>query len=437
MPNPTSPPQAWLSNTQIGVAYDCARNWQGQYQIGVRPRGRAASYPMRVGTLGHLHVQHTLDPRPGLRWLDRVAAKQAEDDLYYDEDVDRAAGVAADRIVARLQAAHRVPARDAEGLLVERLVRVPWADLQHSLRFNVPNLVFHAFSGMEGRIDVVDIDGRTLDSTCGGQAERVSVTIRDFKFTQKAVGDALDPPGAGLDRQLAVYRVLVQSLGFDVESMVLTVVDARPMLTLDDYLADGSQLVRADGLSGIVARNVEAQVYLDAWNILEARRKRDKPTPKNLVKVREQLAADCAERDRHADTLRRIERVVDVPQSMSWNVAREIVIDAIHAMDSRLRDAEAGRYPANHRSHRQSPCNGWCPMRAACHAATGFADTRIRGDLTNPADQWMAFTAFENACRDMVDRGLYESRAQRHARVAAALARTAESTPASDVEPTC
>ena len=385
-------------------AFDCGRAWAGVYGIGVRPHPTHStkSHPqwgraLRVGSLGHLRVEHAFaDPVPGLDWDARVARWQTAESLPYHPREDADAEFAANLVIADLRDKGRVPVRESHqfkdrGPMIERMVCAAWDDVSRVLGPNIPPNVLRAFAGLGGRIDMVDSAG-PLDKF--GRDGR-EVTVRDFKFTGKALGVSEDEPGdaAAADRQLAVYRIILRALGFEAVEFVQTVVRAEEMLTIEDFTREGSPHVRADGLPSRIPKNVTGAVWGTAWDVLVARRGRA-PTP-----------ADVREHNAHLDELASIKRLVDRPKSVAWSVAREVVIDALHQVDSRLRDWHTARLaPANHRSFPRSPCQrgGFCDMKDACRAATGSAST------------------FESVCRDLAARGIYEDREARHARVALA-----------------
>ena len=391
-------------------AFDCGRAWAGVYGIGVHPHPSHStkSHPqwgraLRVGSLGHLRVEHAFaDPVPGLDWDARVARWQTAESLPYHPREDADAEFAASLVIADLRDKGRLPVRDSRGPMVERMVCAAWSDLARVLGLadignRTPNVI-KGFAGLGGRMDLVDVDHtgyhKFLESSCFDTVD-LDTTVRDFKFTGKALGVSEDEPGdaAAADRQLAVYRVILRALGFEAVEFVQTVVRAEEMLTIEDFTREGSPHVRADGLPSRIPKNVTGAVWGTAWDVLVARRGRA-PTP-----------ADVREHNAHLDELASIKRLVDRPKSVAWSVAREVVIDALHQVDSRLRDWHTARLaPANHRSFPRSPCQrgGFCDMKDACRAATGSAST------------------FESVCRDLAARGIYEDREARHARVALA-----------------
>lgn len=390
-------------------AFDCGRAWAGVYGIGVRPHPSHStkSHPqwgraLRVGSLGHLRVEHAFaDPVPGLDWDARVARWQTAESLPYHPREDADAEFAASLVIADLRDKGRLPVRDSRGPMVERMVCAAWSDLARVLGLadignRTPNVI-KGFAGLGGRMDLVDVDHTGYHKFLSGCFDTVDLdtTVRDFKFTGKALGVSEDEPGdaAAADRQLAVYRVILRALGFEAVEFVQTVVRAEEMLTIEDFTREGSPHVRADGLPSRIPKNVTGAVWGTAWDVLVARRGRA-PTP-----------ADVREHNAHLDELASIKRLVDRPKSVAWSVAREVVIDALHQVDSRLRDWHTARLaPANHRSFPRSPCQrgGFCDMKDACRAATGSAST------------------FESVCRDLAARGIYEDREARHARVALA-----------------
>lgn len=406
--NTTAPPEegTYLSNTQVGLAYDCARAWSMAYQQGLRPRASYKKDPMRgrnmrVGTLGHLRLQHAFTSHhDGIPWDRRLAASLVSDDVPYFAEEDRDATLAADRVVADLKARRRVVLSDADGPLVEREVVVGWRELQAWLGRSVPSEVFFTFPrGIGGRLDLVDA------AAVGDDPDH---TIRDYKFTQKqpAVDDGICPTP---DRQACWYVAVIGAKGLRVDSFVQTVVDARPMLTVGDFTREGSPHVRADGLPSRVPRNVDPETYRRAWE--ELRRRRRQPQHHTGPSA---TPAEWIEMESHVADITTIRRVLEHPMRVSQAVAREVVLDALHVVAGRLRDHAAGIAPANHRTFQQSPCRTWCDARVPCHASLGTG----RGHA-----------GFAAVAADMAAQGELETRADRKARRAAALKILAGDTP--------
>lgn len=410
----------FLSQSQAGAEQRCGLQWFGTYYLGYFPVG-VDDRPRRLGTLGHglaagaLLAAWSADATScfpiALEWLTRAQRWAIADELaererwptatFYDWPGDVAdAEVAAERLLAFLDARPDLLAVWRGQPLVERRVRIPWSSIRwlaEELEARGADVVLGRFAGLEGAMDLVE---RLPSGT---------LLVSDPKFRREvpqvnAIDDEGDAETRSVlpDLQGSWYSVVLEAALPGARSVEFRQVQvyAGPMLTADDYLRPGSPLVTDDGLPSLAPRNVTADEWSRAWETLVAHksatetrgRGRNKepwtPTPNQENKARE-----------HLERLRTRPLVAARGFPLDPLASREVVVDACVRVDAALRVAARTRPGRVLSNHPGSPCmrrNG-CDMQGPCRASLGSGN-------------------FDAVLASMAADGRFSTRAERQAR---------------------
>ncbi len=366
----------FLSHSQSSCALECGAKWWAIWHLGYQPVD-IESMPQRVGTLGHAYAlddivalwhDHTKAWNGDTFW--RVAEERKWDiermDIDVDDECARARWGASNLdTFLNLQRYHLIPdlySRKPGGPLAEVRIDVPWARVHEVVPMQDLTAAVEVFSGIDGQPDLV-----TMEKGWGGPA-----TITDYKFRQKP--GLAEATSEVPDTQGAWYHTLLTAAGLrpagGLEFRQISVY-AGPMLTVDDFLEPGSPHVIERGLPSRMPKNVEPEVFDEAFRLLVQRTTQQRAAE---GKRWSPTANDLAEARRHIEDLRHIRRVEERRFPLDPSVCREVVRDLVSHVDALLHQVRRGHRPARHlRSHPSSPCSRpfGCSVQGPCLASLG------------------------------------------------------------------
>jgi hypothetical protein len=383
---PSAPPAGrFLSQSECSAALTCGLQWWGTWGLGYRPQ-----YPetpaQRIGSMGHaalndrvLARHHGRDPGP-IAAADAERTKRGWGDWTPELEgefllAEQAANTLADTI--NLDALDLLPSPLPDGgPLAEVRLHVPWSQLARAGFGKIIDDLHHltsAYSGIEGQPDI-------------GLIMAGIRTCLDFKMRQRPDLGGAAEDSAIPDPQGAFYKVLLAAAGVHVDEFKQANVYAGPWLSLDDFMDEGSQYVRTDGLPSRdlnkLGAMVKADVWADAWRLLvERKRIAHMQRPVRLSKrTGEPLKGQEWEPPDDWDARQFIRHLETYPLvavrsfRLDMSVCRDVVRDMLGAVDAHLAALAKGVTPSRHlRNFATSPCVRpfGCPVQSSCRASLG------------------------------------------------------------------
>ena len=383
-PWPAEPliPRRFISQSECNTALACGLQWFATWSLGFRPQ-YPENMPQRVGSMGHAILNdrvlarfHGRDPGPisaasnereKRGWGEWTPELEGEFTL-----AEQAAGTLADAI--NLDALAPIIHNGAP--LAEVRLQVSWDQFARAGFGGITKGLHHllaARDGIEGQPDI-------------GLIMAALRACLDFKLRQRPDLGGTDEDSAIPDPQGAFYKILLAAAGVPIDEFKQVNVYAGPWLTLDDFMVEGSQFVRADGLPSRdlnkLGAMVKASVWADAWRLLVERKrvahslrplKMSQKTGKPL-KGQEWEAPDDWDARQFIRHLETYPLVAVRSFRLDMSVCRDVVRDMLGAVDAHLGALAKGVTPSRHlRNFPTSPCvkRYGCPVQDACRASLG------------------------------------------------------------------
>ena len=373
----------YISQSECSTALACGLQWFATWSLGFRPK-YPENLPQRVGSMGHA----ILNDRVLARFHGRPALPVSAEDAEREK---RGWGPWTDELAAEAQLAEQASNTLAEAInldsltpiihngapLAEVRLQVPWSQLARVAHLGTIidglNRLTSSYDGIEGQPDI-------------GLVMSGARTCVDFKMRQRPDLGGTDEDSAIPDPQGAFYKILLAAAGIPIDEFKQVNVYAGPWLSLDDFMADGSPYVRADGLPsrdlGKLGAMVKASVWADAWRLLVERKrvahslrpvKLSKKTGEPL-KGQEWEAPDDWDAKQFIRHLETYPLVAVRSFRLDMSVCRDVVRDMLGAVDAHLGALTKGVTPSRHlRNYPNSPCvkRYGCPVQDACRASLG------------------------------------------------------------------
>lgn len=383
------PTGRYVSQSECSTALGCGLQWFGTWGLGYRPQ-YPENLPQRVGSMGHAILAdrvlarfHGRDAGPIM-----AASNEREKRGWGDwtpelEGEFALAEQAASTLAAAIDLDNLKPIIHNGAPLAEVRLQVTWEQLARATagRDIIAGLnhLRAAYDGIEGQPDI----GLFMPH---GMVMGLTRTCVDFKMRQRT-----DLGGAGEDSALpdpqgAFYKILLAAAGIAIDEFKQVNVYAGPWLTLDDFMADGSPYIRADGLPSRDLNKlnamVKADVWADAWRLLVERKriahsqrpvKVSEKTGKPL-KGQEWTQPDNWDARQFIHHLETIPLVAVRSFRLDMSVCRDVVRDMLGAVDAHLGALAKGVTPSrNLRNFPTSPCvkRYGCPVQDSCRASLG------------------------------------------------------------------
>ncbi len=401
----------YISQSECGTALACGLQWFATWSLGFRPK-YPENLPQRVGSMGHAILADRVLARHHGRAADPETAANSEREKrgWGDwtpelEGEFTLAEQASNTLADAINLDSLTPIIHNNTPLAEVRLQVPWTQLSAATtgRDIIAGLTHlrAAYDGIEGQPDI----GLLMPH---GVNMGLTRTCVDFKMRQRSDLGGTDEDSAIPDPQGAFYKILLAAAGIPIDEFKQVNVYAGPWLSLDDFMAEGSPYVRADGLPSRdldkLGAMVKASVWADAWRLLvERKRVAHSLRP---VKVSQRTGQplkgqewtppddwDAKQFIRHLETY----PLVAVRSfRLDMSVCRDVVRDMLGAVDAHLGALAKGVTPSRHlRNFPTSPCvkRFGCPVQDACRASlgTGNAERVMReqadaGALVRRAD---------------------------------------------------
>ena len=386
---PAAPTGRFVSQSECGTALACGMQWFATWSLGFRPQ-----YPetaaQRVGSMGHAILNDRVlarhigrDPGPIMAasnerekrgWGEWTPELEAEFTL---------AEQASDTLAAAIDLDNLTPIIHNGAPLAEVRLQVSWEQLAAATvgRDIIAGLhhLRAAYDGIEGQPDI----GLLMPH---GVNMGLTRTCVDFKMRQRPDLGGANEDSAIPDPQGAYYKILLAAAGVAIDEFKQVNVYAGPWLTLDDFMAEGSQYVRDDGLPSRNLAKLEAmvkpEVWAEAWRLLVERKriahslrpvKLSKKTGEPL-KGQEWTPPDDWDARQFIRHLETIPLVAVRSFRLDMSVCRDVVRDMLGAVDAHLAALAKGVTPSrNLRNFPSSPCvkRYGCPVQDSCRASLG------------------------------------------------------------------
>ena len=373
----------YISQSECGTALACGLQWFATWSLGFRPK-YPENLPQRVGSMGHailndrvLARYHGRDPAP------IIAASNEREKRGWGEWTPELEGEfflaeqAANTLADAINLDSLTPIIHNGAPLAEVRLQVSWDQLARVAHLGTIIDGLHrltsSYDGIEGQPDI-------------GLVMSGARTCVDFKMRQRPDLGGTDEDSAIPDPQGAFYKILLAAAGIPIDEFKQVNVYAGPWLSLDDFMADGSPYVRADGLPsrdlGKLGAMVKASVWADAWRLLVERKrvahslrpiKLSKKTGEPL-KGQEWEAPDDWDARQFIRHLETYPLVAVRSFRLDMSVCRDVVRDMLGAVDAHLGALAKGVTPSRHlRNYPTSPCvkRYGCPVQDACRASLG------------------------------------------------------------------
>lgn len=373
----------YISQSECSTALACGLQWFATWSLGFRPQ-YPENLPQRVGSMGHailndrvLARYHGRDPAP------IIAASNEREKRGWGEWTPELEGEfflaeqAANTLADAINLDSLTPIIHNGAPLAEVRLQVPWLQLARVAHLGTIIDGLHrltsSYDGIEGQPDI-------------GLVMSGARTCVDFKMRQRPDLGGTDEDSAIPDPQGAFYKILLAAAGIPIDEFKQVNVYAGPWLSLDDFMADGSPYVRADGLPsrdlGKLGAMVKASVWADAWRLLvERKRVAHSQRPIKLSKkTGEPLKGQEWEAPDDWDARQFIRHLETYPLvavrsfRLDMSVCRDVVRDMLGAVDAHLGALAKGVTPSRHlRNYPTSPCvkRYGCPVQDACRASLG------------------------------------------------------------------
>ena len=379
----------YISQSECGTALACGLQWFATWSLGFRPK-YPENLPQRVGSMGHailndrvLARYHGRDPAPII-----AASNEREKRGWGDwtpelEGEFALAEQASNTLADAINLDSLTPIIHNGAPLAEVRLQVPWSQLSAATTGRDIIAGLHhlraAYDGIEGQPDI----GLLMPH---GVNMGLTRTCVDFKMRQRPDLGGTDEDSAIPDPQGAFYKILLAAAGIPIDEFKQVNVYAGPWLSLDDFMAEGSPYVRADGLPsrdlGKLGAMVKASVWADAWRLLvERKRVAHSLRPVKLSKkTGEPLKGQDWEAPDDWDAKQFIRHLETYPLvavrsfRLDMSVCRDVVRDMLGAVDAHLGALAKGVTPSRHlRNYPTSPCvkRYGCPVQDACRASLG------------------------------------------------------------------
>ncbi len=392
----------FTSQSEANDARDCPLRWWAQWHLGYRQRGEESS-AQRIGSLAHAITAGRATQQDEMTTVTTASTMapviaecrkrgyiKPDDDLSHaDEsliaDIDAAFNAAAVLRDSRLFALTRIVA-------VEQRLRADWSDLWINAGLRTTPLDMHPAmlrlrAGMEGTPDVLHAPDKS------------TLFVDDYKFRQKPDLGGADPDATLPDSQGAFYKTLVRGSGLaDGREVIFRQVNvyAGPWLTVDDFLADGSPYVTANGIPSrdfkTLGALVRAEDYTEAFRVLVERRRvasTHAVTANGKAKpIRMATPTETWDAARFADTLRDWPLVKVIEHKLDSTVCLDVVRDMLSCIAALLAQADAGYTPGrNLRTYERSPCRRpyGCDIQAPCVSSLGTGNGNVSATLAEMA----------------------------------------------------
>ena len=373
----------YISQSECSTALACGLQWFATWSLGFRPK-YPENLPQRVGSMGHAILNDRVLARFHGRPALPVSAEDAEREKRGWGDwtpelegefflAEQAANTLADAI--NLDSLTPIIHNGAP--LAEVRLQVPWLQLARVAHLGTIIDGLHrltsSYDGIEGQPDI-------------GLVMSGARTCVDFKMRQRPDLGGTDEDSAIPDPQGAFYKILLAAAGIPIDEFKQVNVYAGPWLSLDDFMADGSPYVRADGLPsrdlGKLGAMVKASVWADAWRLLvERKRVAHSLRPVKVsqrtgqpLKGQEWEAPDDWDARQFIHHLETYPLVAVRSFRLDMSVCRDVVRDMLGAVDAHLGALVKGVTPSRHlRNYPTSPCvkRYGCPVQDACRASLG------------------------------------------------------------------
>ena len=379
----------YISQSECGTALGCGLQWFATWSLGFRPK-YPENLPQRVGSMGHAILNNRVNAvyydrsaRPGDA-ADAEREKRGWGDWTPELEGEFAlAEQASNTLADAINLDSLTPIIHNGAPLAEVRLQVPWSQLASANAgakiIDGLHRLTAAYDGIEGQPDI----GLLMPH---GVNMGLTRTCVDFKMRQRPDLGGTDEDSAIPDPQGAFYKILLAAAGVPIDEFKQVNVYAGPWLSLDDFMADGSPYVRADGLPsrdlGKLGAMVKASVWADAWRLLvERKRVAHSLRPVKLSKkTGEPLKGQEWEAPDDWDARQFIRHLETYPLvavrsfRLDMSVCRDVVRDMLGAVDAHLGALAKGVTPSRHlRNYPTSPCvkRYGCPVQDACRASLG------------------------------------------------------------------
>jgi len=379
----------YISQSECGTALGCGLQWFATWSLGFRPK-YPENLPQRVGSMGHAILNNRVNAvyydrpaRPGDA-ADAEREKRGWGDWTPELEGEFAlAEQASNTLADAINLDSLTPIIHNGAPLAEVRLQVPWSQLASANAgakiIDGLHRLTAAYDGIEGQPDI----GLLMPH---GVNMGLTRTCVDFKMRQRPDLGGTDEDSAIPDPQGAFYKILLAAAGVPIDEFKQVNVYAGPWLSLDDFMADGSPYVRADGLPsrdlGKLGAMVKASVWADAWRLLvERKRVAHSLRPVKLSKkTGEPLKGQEWEAPDDWDARQFIRHLETYPLvavrsfRLDMSVCCDVVRDMLGAVDAHLGALAKGVTPSRHlRNYPTSPCvkRYGCPVQDACRASLG------------------------------------------------------------------